>query len=116
MARCMLGPQVEHLSVVVQKDFVWDARGRRAVRADALSFVVHVYVAIVVDVITRHPIVTFVQHAKPIAPGHILAGTVDHVRSAACTHMAAVVEGREHACTLVTVVLNHCPTRVWAFL
>ena len=72
MARCMLGPQVEHLSVVVQKDFVWDAQGRRAIRADALSFVVHVYVAIVVDVITRHPIVTFVQHAKPIAPGHIL--------------------------------------------
>ena len=75
----MLGSQVEHLSVVVQQDFVRDAGGRRAIRADALSFVVHVYVAIVVDVITRNTIVTFVQHAKTIAPGHISAGTVDHV-------------------------------------
>ena len=69
-----------------------------------------------VDVIARHTIVALVEHTITVAPGPILAGPVDHVCSATRTHMVTVVEGRENAGAFVAVVLDHCPTGVWAFL
>ena len=114
MTRCMLASQVEHLSVAVQQDFVRDAGGRRAIRADALGFVVSVRPAVVVYVVACHPVMTFIEPVETVSSRDILTGSVDDVSFTTTTHMVSHMERWEYARSFVAVVFDFCPTIVWA--